>query len=312
LDVVPSRPGGTIDLPVDMQNELQKLETGGDRLTHYELLDIGPDADGGAVRRAYLERSKRFHPDAWFRRELGPYGPLLSKWFKRLSSAYQVLCDEDLRAVYDHDHRAQLSQRHPAALERRELSRADEERRARERRERLLRTKGFARIGAARRLYEEAIEHALNGERTQAIYALKAARELDPNRKEIGAKMVELEREQAKARFRSALASAKEREEGRKFAEAIAGYAAAFQNDPTSFEAAMGATRCTLEMSDTRAATTWATRAVQLNPDDSEARLLFVRLLLGAGMKVRARNELATLLDKNPDHKEAKALLKAL
>jgi curved DNA-binding protein CbpA len=301
-----------VDLPVEIQNELQKLESGGDRLTHYELLDVDADADGGAIRRAYLERSKRFHPDAWFRKELGPYAQLLSKWFQRLSSAYQVLSDEDLRATYDREHRAHLSQRHPAALERRELSRADEERRAQERRGRMLRTKGFARIGAARRLYEEALELAVNGERTQAIFALNAARELDPNRKEIGAKLIELEREQARARGRSAMASAKEREERKKFAEAVTGYAAAFQNDPTSFEAAMGATRCALQMSDHRTAMTWATRAVQLNAGDEEARLLLARLLIGAGMKARARNELTAVLERNPDHKEAKALLKAL
>jgi len=312
LGVVPSRPGGNIDLPVDIQDELRKLEAGGDRLTHYELLDIDADADGATIRRAYLERSKRLHPDAWYRKDLGSYGPLLSKWFQRLSTAYQALSDEESRAVYDRDHRAEISQRHGQALERRELSRAEEERRARERRERLLRTKGFARIGAARKLYEEATEHALNGERTQAIFALKAARELDPNRKEIAAKLVDLEREQARARALSAIASAREREERRKFADAMAGYAAAFQNDPASFEAAMGATRCAMEISDQRAATTWATRAVQLNPEALDARLLLARLLLDAGMKVRARTELTALLHKNPDHKEAKALLKAL
>ena len=295
-----------------MQDELQRLESEGDRLTHYELLTVDADADGGAVRRAYLERSRRFHPDAWFRKELGPYGPLLSKWFQRLSNAYQVLCDEDLRAAYDRDHRSHLAARHPEALERRELSRAEEERRAKERRERMLRTKGFARIGAARKLYEEATELAQNGERTQAIFTLKAARELDPHRKEISARLVELEREQAKARARSALLSAKEREERKKFADAIAGYAAALQNDPACFEAAVGATRCALEMNDARTATTWATRAVQLNPDDPEARLILARLLMGAGMKVRARSELIALLHKTPDHKEAKALLKAL
>ena len=295
-----------------MQDELQKLEAGGDALTHYELLAIDADADGGAIRRAYLERSKRFHPDAWYRKELGPYGPLLSKWFQRLARAYQVLSDEESRSVYDRDHRTELSRRHGQALERRELSKAEEERRARERRERLLRTKGFARIGAARKLYEEALEHALNGERTQAVFALKAARELDPNRKEITNKLVELEREQTRARARSALASARDREEKRKFADAITGYSAALQNDPTCFEAALGATRCAIELSDTRAATNWATRAVQLNPGDGEARLLLVRLLVGAGMKARARTELTALLQHHPDHKEAKALLKAL
>jgi curved DNA-binding protein CbpA len=295
-----------------MQRELEQLEVKGDRLTHYELLSVGADADGGAIRRAYLEKSKRFHPDAWFRRDVGHFGPLLSKWFQRLSAAYQVLSDEESRTAYDRDHRTELTQNDRAALERRELSRQDEERRGRERRERMLRTKGFARVGAARKLYEESLEYALNGERTQAIFALKAARELDPNRKEIAAKLVELEREQARARSNSALASGREREERKLFGEAITAYAAAFQNDPTSFLAAMGAARCAQAASDARAATTWATRAVELNPDDAGARLMLARLFVSSGMKARARTELTTLVSKNPDHKEAKALLRTL
>src|SRR3989454_534224 len=255
LGAAPSSPGGTVELPADMQNELQELEARGDRLTHYELLGVSADADGGTIRRAYLEKSKRFHPDAWYRKETGRFGPLLSKWFQRLSSACQVLSDEESRAAYDSDHRTELSQTDRAALDRRHLSVEEEERRARERRERMLRTKGFARIGAARKLYQEALEHARNGERTQAIFALKAARELDPNRKEIAAKLGELEREQGRARANSALASAREREEQKRFPEAVAAYAAAFQNDPTSFLAAMGAARCAQEASDARVAT---------------------------------------------------------
>src|SRR5881409_3486058 len=212
-----------------MQQELQALESKGDRLTHYELLGVSADADGGTIRRAYLEKSKRFHPDAWYRKETGKFGPLLSKWFQRLSSAYQVLSDEESRAAYDSDHRTELSQTDRAALDRRELSRAEEERRGRERRERMRRTKGFARIGAARKLYEEALEYALNGERTQAIFALKAARELDPHRKEIGSKLVELEREQTRARASSAVVSAKEKEDNPRFADALAAYAAGYQ-----------------------------------------------------------------------------------
>ncbi len=295
-----------------MQRELDDLEVKGDRFTLYELLSVSADADGAAIRRAYLEKSKRLHPDSWYRRDVGPYAPLLSKWFQRLSAAYQVLSDEELRAQYDRDHRGDLSQSDRAALDRRHLSVEEEERRARERRERMLRTKGFARIGAARKLYQEALEHARNGERTQAIFALKAARELDPNRKEIAAKLGELEREQGRARANSALASAREREEQKRFPEAVAAYAAAFQNDPTSFLAAMGAARCAQEASDARVATTWAMRAVEVNPEDATARMMLARLLASNGMKARARTELTSLLNRDPDHKEAKALLRTL
>lgn len=300
------------ELPAPLQRELLELESRAERVTHYELLGIAPDADGAALRRAYLEKSKRFHPDAWYRKDLGRFGPMLSRWFQRLSAAYQILADEESRAAYDRDHRAELSDADRAALERRELSRESQERRQREGRERLLRVKGFARIGAARKLYQEALEHALNGERTNAIAALKAARELDPNRKEIGAKLLELEREQARARARSALASAEEREAKGLWAQAVSAYASAWQNDPGCFAASLGAARSSLENGDAQAAGTWASRAVDLEPAHAEARFLLGRALLAMNQKIRARAELTLLLDRHPDHKEARALLRRL
>ena len=308
-----SAPAGmTSELPLDIQKELRSLEARGDSISHYELLGIGADADGAAIRRAYLERSRRFHPDSFYRKDLGEFAGMLSRAFQRIAAAYQVLCDDEARAEYDREHAALFSSRDRSAAEKREAARLDDERRQRERRERLLRGKGFARVGAAHKLYIEGLEHAALGQRGQAVHALRIARELDPNRKEIGAKLVELEREQARARANSALASGREREDKRRFAEAITAYAAAFQNDPTNFLAAIGAARCAQESSDPRSATTWALRAVELNPEDVGARMLLARLLASNGLKARARTELTTLLQKNPDHKEAKALLRAL
>src|SRR5258708_24792735 len=132
--------GGTIDLPPDMQRELRELEARGDRVSHYELLGLSADADGGDIRRAYLERSKRFHPDAWYRKDLGQFAPLLSKWFQRLAAEDQALSDEEARAAYVRDPKGDLSGTDREPLEPRELSRAEEERRQRERRERLFPT----------------------------------------------------------------------------------------------------------------------------------------------------------------------------
>jgi curved DNA-binding protein CbpA len=312
LTAVQSRLGGAIDLPDDMQRQLRDLESRGDRMTHYELLGVPADVDGGAVRRAYLEKSKRFHPDAWYRRELGEFGPLLSKWFQRLAAAYQVLSDEESRNVYDREHKKDLSESDKAALKRRELSRSEQERRSREGRERLLRSKGFARIGAARKLFEEAERLVENGERSNAIAALKAARELDPNRKEIATRLIELERDQARGRAQSALMTGKEREEEGLFPQAIAAYGAAFQQDPALFSAAMGAARCSMQNGDLQTASTWAARAVELNPTDPVARIFLANAFKTLNMKARARAELNALLAVNPDHKEAKALLRGL
>ena len=311
MGAAPLRSGGSIELPADMQAELRALEARGARVSHYELLGVAADAGGSDIRRAYLEKSKRLHPDAWFGKDLGEFRPLLSKWFQKLAAAYQAMSDEESRAAYDQAHRADLSSSDRAALERRELSRAEEERRERERRERLLRSKGFARLGAARKLYEDAMAFAAGGERAQAIAALKTARELDPNRKEIAQKLAELEREQGRARAQSALISAAEKEETSQWPQAVAAYAAAFQME-RSAAAALGAARCALQSGDAQAASGWASRAVEVNPADLTARRLLARCFIQLNMKARARGELTAILEKTPGDKEAKALLKGL
>jgi len=95
-------------------------------LTQLKTLHIPPSRpanDSEFIRRAYLERSKRLHPDSWYRKDLGQYGTLLSKWFQRLSAAYQVLIDEESRVEYDSEHKHCLSASDKAAVQRRELSR---------------------------------------------------------------------------------------------------------------------------------------------------------------------------------------------
>ena len=149
MATLPTPASAGIDLPPDLQNELRTFEGAGRDISLYDLLGVALDADGGTIRRAYLDRSRRYHPDAWFRKNVGEFGPLLSRAFQKLSSAYQVLSDEDARAEYDRVLKKRLSQRDREAMERRTLSREEQDRRHREGRERLLRTKGFARIGAA-------------------------------------------------------------------------------------------------------------------------------------------------------------------
>jgi len=311
MSATASSAGGGSDLPADIQKELRDLDRHAD-LSHYQLLGVTADADGAAIRRAFVERSKRFHPDSWFRKSLGEFGPLLSRAFQRVSLAYQVLTDEESRIEYDRAHAAKWSEQDRSAVERRSLNRAEEDRRARERRERLLRSRGFARLAGAHKLYDEALALDANGERANAIAALKAARELDPARKEIFAKIVELEAAQGKGRSASALALGKEREAQDALPAALSAYGSAFQHDPKSLPAALGAARVAQALGDTHAASIWAARAVELKPGDLGNRFLLAKLYAALSLKAKAKAELQLILAKQADHKEAKSLLKSL
>src|SRR5712671_5375685 len=283
MATLPTPASGGTDLPPELQSELRTLEATGRDVSLYALLGVTPDSDGGTIRRAYLDRSRRYHPDAWSRKNVGEFGPLLSRAFQKLSAAYQVLSDEDARTAYDQVLKKKVSQRERDAMERRALSREEQDRRQRESRERLLRTKGFARIGAAHKLYQEALELALNGERAQAIAGLKAARELDPRRTEIAQKLAELEREATRSRSQLA------------FQAALKIYAQSFQMDPTNAPAAAAAARCATALGDHKQASIFAARAVEVAPDDVETRFLLASAFVTLGLKVKARAAQARL-----------------
>ena len=61
----------------------------------YDLLGVSPDATPEQIRRAFLDRAQRFHPD------LNHHDPLSETQFKQIRRVYEVLSDPLQRARYD-------------------------------------------------------------------------------------------------------------------------------------------------------------------------------------------------------------------
>jgi curved DNA-binding protein CbpA len=72
-----------------------------DWLSHYELLGAGREASPDELRRAYLEKSRLFHPDLRHRPDLADLERELTAVFERLRIAYETLADPAARAEYD-------------------------------------------------------------------------------------------------------------------------------------------------------------------------------------------------------------------
>ncbi|MCF8052724.1 MAG: DnaJ domain-containing protein [Desulfobacterales bacterium] len=62
------------------------------RVDYYEVMGVGPDTDGEALKKAYRNLARRLHPDA----PTGEKEPFLA-----LQEAYEVLSDPVLRGWYD-------------------------------------------------------------------------------------------------------------------------------------------------------------------------------------------------------------------
>lgn len=85
-----------LDLSPEIQRRILTFET---RLSlpYHELLDVKEDADAKDIKRAYFKLSREFHPDRFFRRRIGHYVERLERIFKKVLEGYEILSDPELR-----------------------------------------------------------------------------------------------------------------------------------------------------------------------------------------------------------------------
>ncbi|UCF18971.1 MAG: molecular chaperone DnaJ [Gemmatimonadota bacterium] len=62
---------------------------------YYEILGVARDADGNAIKKAYRQAALKYHPDR------NPDDKGAEEKFKEATEAYEVLRDQELRALYD-------------------------------------------------------------------------------------------------------------------------------------------------------------------------------------------------------------------
>ncbi|MEI9949702.1 MAG: DnaJ domain-containing protein [Pseudomonadota bacterium] len=96
-----ARSDGASELTLEQQQRLLDFDRRASSLDHYQLLGIDPSADAKAIRAAYYELVRVYHPDRYFGKQLGDFeGPLL-RVFGKFSEAYEVLHRAESRLEYD-------------------------------------------------------------------------------------------------------------------------------------------------------------------------------------------------------------------
>jgi curved DNA-binding protein CbpA len=100
-----------VEIPEEFQREIRAFAAELPEMDCYQILGVERDATEDAIRGAFFERSRRFHPDRYFNKNLGPYATLLHELYKRVVAANEVLRDKDLRTRYERS----LPPRNPAA-----------------------------------------------------------------------------------------------------------------------------------------------------------------------------------------------------
>jgi curved DNA-binding protein CbpA len=298
-----------VDLDQDRKREILAREAllGRDDWT---VLGLKPGATAEAVKLAYFEASRVFHPDRYYGKNLGTFRARLERIFQRLSEAHERLTEAIRRAPPP---RATAPGRAPARGTPAAGTPAADPR-AEERRARLARHPYVAIKARAGALVEEA-QRQMQSAPEKALHLLEQAKALGGHAGKARAPALEAEAKQqlasrrAEDEMKTGNAAAQEHDA----AGAARAYVRASELDPQRPDAAFEAARWALKASHPLAeARGFALRAVTLRPDHLPSQLVLAEICLRMGMGSVARRHAEAALKLDPKNPEARALLRQI
>jgi curved DNA-binding protein CbpA len=297
-----------LDLPLETQQRILEFE-GRLALPYHELLGVGIDPDPKAVKRAYFRLSREFHPDRFFRRNLGPFAAKLERIFRKILEAHELLSDPVARAEVQ---RSLAAPGEGGARPRAGAAGAADARRrlaglaahAKALRERQLKAKHYFETGMAAFAAERWLE---------AAASVRLALAFDPANEAHREAFGRIQQKAHEMRAAQLVCEAEAALDTKEYPRALAAFEECLQFRPHDADLHHRAARLAqLAGGDLRKAKEWAALACELAPDEAPYRRTLGQIYKAAGLDANARRELRRALELDPRDEESRAELAGL
>ena len=306
-----------LDVPESLQRRVLAADAALDRPYH-ELLGVPRDADAKAIKRAYFSLSKEFHPDRYFRREIGDFKPRFERVFKKIVEAYELMSDPITRAEIERTLPPEALRSEAAGGEEGAESGPAMRRRRREMLERLRRQfrlpeKLLAERRVQARNFSAASRVAAAKERwLEAAASARLAIAFDPAESDYKRAFAEIQGQVHCIRAGELQEKAEAALEAHAAHEALRLYEEVLHYQPGDAEAHSRAAIAALEADEVDRALEYAEHACELEPDQAGHHVSRARVLRRQRLREGAREALDTALRLDPRHREAREEMSAL
>jgi curved DNA-binding protein CbpA len=313
-----------------------------DHGTFYELMGLPTQVDKKMVQQAFYDLSRSFHPDRFFRREIGEVMERLESAFVVITDAYRTLSDPERKAAYDTSLRGRsptpplpAAARPPSAAPPPPKATAPSASAAAPPRAAtppppshkptMARPASKALVEAreqiagqlrrARQHYDQARADLDAGNIQKAASNLQLALTYDPKNADIAALAAKVQRESRKAQAGSFISQAEGAESFANFREALSLYRKAIDygtENAKAFVRAASLIKKVEEGDQRRLMLDLLRKAVKYEPDQPDYRVALGNLYADLDMQLNARREYDHALRVKKDHAEAKEAIKRL
>jgi curved DNA-binding protein CbpA len=307
----------SLEIPLDAQERILEFEKRLKRPYH-AVLGVPANADVKAVKRAYFELSKEYHPDRYFRRNIGPFAHRLERIFKRIVEAYELLSDPATRAEVQ---RAAAETPPPAAETPPPAAAPVPGKAAGEPKKKLPpihlhapQLRALAeRKAKAKGFFESGMAAFREGRWREAAASVRLAIAFDPWNEAVKEAFAEVQHKANEERADQLLKEANANLDLRRAAEALPLFEEALHYRPHDPEVNHTTARLAwLAADDLKKAKEYAARACELRPEISAYRRTLGQIYKAAGLVANARRELEAALRIDPKDTEAKQELRSL
>lgn len=301
-----------VDLSEEKKREILDFEIAIETKNHFELFGLKPTATATEVRDAFYELSRKFHPDRFFKRNIGSFRARIEVAFRKLSQAHEVLTDDVKRAAYVKAHPELAS-----AVQKAEPARpaaapsADDRARAAERAARFSRHPYFATGKRTNELVARAKEHIAKGDYGHAFTDLHMAHQIDAASEEVKRLLNEVRAKNDVARAESELKRGLDVLEQGNEIGALAAFKTAVNIDSRNAKAAFMVAKMMWDRSaEPKDVQPYAQKAADAEPKNPDYHVLLGRVLDAMGSKALAKKHFEEALKLDPKNAEAKKHVK--
>jgi curved DNA-binding protein CbpA len=311
-----------LDLSVDLQRRILDLEANLEQPYH-ALLGVDRNADARAIKRAYFDLSRQFHPDRYFRRQIGDYGPRLERIFKKIVEAYELLSDPTTRAEIERSLQHAPPPPKPGAsagVADGEAGTASKPQQS-ARRQRLERLRRQFRIPdevlaerrfKARKFFESAMVSKKKERWLEAAASVRLAIAFDPGCSEYRKGFGEVQARVHQLRAADLLEQAKGAWDDSARQEAMQLYEEALHYRPGDPEVNDRAAQLALEVHELDRAREYAETACEVAPDVAGYRVTLARVYWQQGLADKAKTALEEAIRLDPDDSQAREELESM